>query len=76
MRGWGLGQHTDLAHYLVVLQVSPGDVHTVVVPVRPWHLLVDICVDACHLASCSPPRQGAGRFGRRFVLWARIVAKG
>jgi hypothetical protein len=42
---------TDLAYHLIVLQYAPCDVHAVVVPVRPWHLLVDICVDARHLAA-------------------------
>lgn len=46
-----MGGHTDLAHYLIVLQHAPSDVHTVIVPVGPWHLLVDICVDSRHFAA-------------------------
>ena len=44
-------RHTDFAYDLIVLQHAPSDIHAVVVPVRAWHLLVDICVDARHFAA-------------------------
>ena len=39
---------TNLANHLVVLQDTPGNVHTVIVPVGPGHVLVDIGIDARH----------------------------
>jgi hypothetical protein len=39
---------TNLANDLVVLKDTPGNVHTVIVPVGSWHVLVDIGVDARH----------------------------
>lgn len=39
---------TDFADHLVVLKNAPGDIHAVVVPVGPWHVLIDISVDARH----------------------------
>jgi len=53
--------HTDLAHDLVVLQHAPANVHAVVIPVCPRHLLVDIGVhtrhDARFLGGVDPPEQ-------------------
>ena len=40
--------HTDLANDLIVLKHAPGDVDAVIVPIGPWHVLVDIGVDARH----------------------------
>lgn len=45
------GLLTDLAYDLIVLQDSPGYIYAIVVPVCPWHLLVDICVDTRHSAA-------------------------
>lgn len=42
---------TYLANDLVVLQHAPGNVHTVIVPVGPRHVLVDIGVNARHIES-------------------------
>ena len=38
----------DLLDDFVILQDAPRDVHAVVVPVRSWHVLVDVGVDARH----------------------------
>lgn len=40
---------TDLANHLVILQNTPGDVHTVIVPVGPGHMFVNIGIDARHV---------------------------
>lgn len=40
---------TDLPDHLVILQNTPGDVHTVIVPVGPGHMFVDIGIDARHV---------------------------
>lgn len=43
------GALTNLSYYLVVLQHAPSYIDAIIVPVCPWHLLVDICVDTRHL---------------------------
>lgn len=52
---------TNLPHDFVVLQHAPGDVDTVIVPIRPWHMLVDICVDSRHSAAGLEAQRKAGR---------------
>lgn len=39
---------TYLADNLIVLQNTPRDVDTVIIPVCPRHVLVDVGVDASH----------------------------
>ena len=55
--------HTDLAHYLVVLQNAPGYVDAVIVPIRSGHLLVDIGIDARHAAGGLARRALPTRIG-------------
>lgn len=64
---------TYFAHDLVVLQDTPADVDTVIVPVCPGHLLIDVGVHARHgdglsaLALCALQVgcSGVGRNGER-----------
>jgi len=76
-------QRTDLAHHLIVLQLPPSDVHAVIVPVRPWHLLVDIGIDARHVEvaarlSKAQVRIGGGRgvAGSRGVVTVEADVEG
>lgn len=69
--GWdgsNLTLRTYLADDLVILQHAPGDVHTVVVPVGPRHVLIDIGVNARH-SDCrqlpSPPTMERDTAGSR-----------
>lgn len=39
---------TYLAHNLVVLQDTPGDINTVILPVRLWHMLIYISIYPSH----------------------------
>ena len=41
---------TDLSHYFIVLKHPPSNVDAIVIPICPWHLLVDIGIDSCHAA--------------------------
>lgn len=50
-RGWdGSNQihRTYLANNFVILQHAPGNVDTVIVPIGPRHMLVDIGINARH----------------------------
>lgn len=40
---------TYLANNFIIFQDTPGDIDTVVVPVGPRHMLVDISIDARHI---------------------------
>jgi hypothetical protein len=41
---------TNLSHYFVVFQCTPGYVDAVIVPVGPGHISVDISIYPCHAA--------------------------
>ena len=44
----GKSLHTYLADHFVVFQNAPRNVHTIVVPIGPGHMLIDISIDARH----------------------------
>lgn len=44
----GKSLHTYLADHFVVFQNTPRNVHTIVVPIGPGHMLIDIGIDARH----------------------------
>ena len=63
-------QLTDLAHNFIILQHAPSDVHTIVVPIGPWHLLIDIGIDTRHGAAgllCKTQRK-TGKSRRCWVI--------
>ena len=75
---------TNLAHNFIVLQDAPRNVHAVIVPVRPWHLLVDICIYTRHFAAGllgkaqrkADRSRGKKRKIRIGVVVSRTVAQG
>jgi hypothetical protein len=69
---------TDLAYYLIVLQHPPCNVYAIIVPVRPWHLLVDISIDAGHLAAGLLAKAEHSANGKRLkrVMGLRDSARG
>ena len=66
---------TNLPHHLVILQHTPADVHTVIIPVCPRHLLVDIRIDSRHVhrSQAGECRLSAVRYGWFVGMWCYTV---
>lgn len=52
--GGSKGARTYFPNNFIVLQHAPRDVDAIIVPVCPWHLLVDVCVYTGHAVRSGP----------------------
>lgn len=64
---------TDLSDNLIILHHTPGNIHAVIVPVRPGHLLIDISIDPCHVARRRQQAETAKNKAHKVTMLAKCT---